>query len=135
MPPTNIDCELLFYSTYDNAVIHLGLEKEDNEDFYFPRTFFVEKSIYLKITIVFTILYCIICGLSVGSIMYGAYNDQREMFDFGNTIVYFWMFNPVGLILSIVGLFGKAPMRWYILCMVFMIAAWLSGLMAVASIF
>ena len=43
MPPTNIDCELLFYSTYDNAVIHLGLEKEDEEEFYFPRTFFVEK--------------------------------------------------------------------------------------------
>lgn len=43
MPPTNIECELLFYSAYDNAVIHLGLEKEDDEDFYFPRTFFVEK--------------------------------------------------------------------------------------------
>lgn len=43
MPPTNIDCELLFYSTYDNAVIHLGLEKEKDENFYFPRTFFVEK--------------------------------------------------------------------------------------------
>lgn len=43
MPPTNIDCELLFYSTYDNAMIHLGLEKEDDGDFYFPRTFFVEK--------------------------------------------------------------------------------------------
>lgn len=43
MPPTNIECELLFYSTYDNAVIHLGLEKEDDEEFYFPRTFFVEK--------------------------------------------------------------------------------------------
>ena len=43
MPPTNIDCELLFYSTYENAVIHLGLEKEDDEEFYFPRTFFVEK--------------------------------------------------------------------------------------------
>lgn len=43
MPPTNIDCELLFYSTYDNAVIHLGLEKENGEEYYFPRTFFVEK--------------------------------------------------------------------------------------------
>ena len=43
MPPTNIDYELLFYSIYDNAVIHLGLEKEDNENFYFSRTFFVEK--------------------------------------------------------------------------------------------
>ncbi|MBQ6845452.1 MAG: hypothetical protein IJO60_12580 [Agathobacter sp.] len=26
---------------YENAVIHLGLEKE--EDYYIPRTFFVEK--------------------------------------------------------------------------------------------
>ena len=43
MPPTNIDCELLFYSTYDNAVIHLGIEKEKDGKFYFPRTFFVEK--------------------------------------------------------------------------------------------
>lgn len=43
MPPTNIDCELLFYSMYDNAVIHLGLEKDSREDYYIPRTFFIEK--------------------------------------------------------------------------------------------
>lgn len=43
MPPTRIDCEILFYSTYDNAVIHLGLEKVEQEEYYIPRTFFVEK--------------------------------------------------------------------------------------------
>ena len=43
MPPTNINCELLFYSKYDNAVIHLGLEKDSEEEYYIPRTFFVEK--------------------------------------------------------------------------------------------
>ena len=95
----------------------------------------MKKSIYLKITVAFTILYCSICCLSVGSIMYGAYNDQNVMFDFGNTIVYFWMFNPMGLILSIIGLFGKSPKRWYILCIVFMMMMWLSGVMAIASIF
>ena len=95
----------------------------------------MKKSIYLKITIVFTILYCIICSLSVGTIMYGAYNDQDMMFDFGNAIVYFWVFNPIGLILSIVGLFSKVKKRWYILCMVIMIMMWLSGVMAIASIF
>lgn len=42
-PPTNIDCEILFYSTYDNAVIHLGLQKELRANYYVPRTFFVEK--------------------------------------------------------------------------------------------
>lgn len=44
MPPTQIDCELLFYSNYDNAVIHLGLEKH-TEGYYVPRTFFIEKLI------------------------------------------------------------------------------------------
>jgi hypothetical protein len=34
--------EMLFYSTYDNAVIHLGIDVDD-EGIYFPRTFFVEK--------------------------------------------------------------------------------------------
>ena len=43
MPPTNIDCELLFYSIYDNAVIHLGLEKKTGKNYYIPKTFFVEK--------------------------------------------------------------------------------------------
>lgn len=43
-PPTNIDCEILFYNTYENAVIHLGIKRDlDDPDFYIPRTFFVEK--------------------------------------------------------------------------------------------
>ena len=43
-PKTNIDCEILFYSNVenDNAIIHLGLEK-DSDEYYFPKTFFVEK--------------------------------------------------------------------------------------------
>lgn len=40
---TNIECEILFYSTYENAVIHLGLEKRSGEAYYIPRTFFIEK--------------------------------------------------------------------------------------------
>lgn len=40
-PPTSIDCELLFYSKYDNAIIHLGIISQN--DYYVPRTFFVEK--------------------------------------------------------------------------------------------
>lgn len=43
-PPTNIDCELLFYSIYDNTVIHLGIDWDSHENYYIPRTFFVEKS-------------------------------------------------------------------------------------------
>lgn len=42
-PPVKIESEILFYSTYENAVIHLGIDKEDDDDFYYPRSFFVEK--------------------------------------------------------------------------------------------
>ena len=42
-PPVKIESEILFYCTYENAVIHLGLDKNEREDYYFPRTFFVEK--------------------------------------------------------------------------------------------
>lgn len=95
----------------------------------------MKKLLLFKVTIAFTVLYCSICSLSVGSIMYGAYNDQNTLFDFGNRLVYLWMFNPIGLILSIVGLFGKATKRRYILCIVIMMVMWLSGVMAIASIF
>ena len=42
-PPVQIESEILFYSSYENSVIHLGIDKEDNSVFYYPRTFFVEK--------------------------------------------------------------------------------------------
>ncbi len=42
-PPTNIDSEIMFYSKYDEAVIHLGLEYNDDKKYHVPRTFFVEK--------------------------------------------------------------------------------------------
>ena len=42
-PPVKIESEILFYSTYENAVIHLGIDKEEDDNFYYPRSFFVEK--------------------------------------------------------------------------------------------
>ena len=40
----SIESEILFYSNVENdrAIIHLGIDKTDNE-YYIPRTFFVEK--------------------------------------------------------------------------------------------
>lgn len=42
-PPVRIESEILFYSAYENAVIHLGIDKENETEFYYPRSFFVEK--------------------------------------------------------------------------------------------
>lgn len=40
---TLVPCEILFYDEYENAYVHIGIDKEDDTDFYFPRTFLVEK--------------------------------------------------------------------------------------------
>ena len=44
-PPTKIDCEIMFYSMVegDNAIIHLGIKKDEKSEYYIPKTFFVEK--------------------------------------------------------------------------------------------
>lgn len=40
---TRIDCEILFYSEYFAAYIHLGIKRDDEQNCYFPMSFFVEK--------------------------------------------------------------------------------------------
>lgn len=53
-PPVNIECEVLFYSKHENAVVHLGIDIDD-EGIYFPRTFFVEKLGHEKAEDIYTI--------------------------------------------------------------------------------
>lgn len=43
MSPTNIECELLFYSMYDNAVIHLGWKKKIMRTFIFHEFFLLKN--------------------------------------------------------------------------------------------
>lgn len=42
-PPTRIDCDILFYTKEENAVVHLGIKKDEVLGYYIPKTFFVEK--------------------------------------------------------------------------------------------
>ena len=42
-PPTKIDCDILFYTKDENAIIHLGIKKDETLGYYIPKTFFVEK--------------------------------------------------------------------------------------------
>lgn len=45
LPPTKIDCDILFYSKVknDNAIIHLGIKKDTYLGYFIPKTFFIEK--------------------------------------------------------------------------------------------
>lgn len=40
---TRVECRLLFYDVFQNAYVHLGIEKKGENNFYIPRTFLVEK--------------------------------------------------------------------------------------------
>lgn len=42
-PPTKIDCDILFYTRNENAIVHLGIKEDETLGYYVPKTFFVEK--------------------------------------------------------------------------------------------
>ena len=59
----------------------------------------MQDSKYLKVTMVVTLIYCCLCFISTGCILYGS----DKVFQFGNNLVYLWMFNPIVIILSVIG--------------------------------
>ncbi len=42
-PPTKIDCDILFYTKDENAIIHLGIKKMRHWDITFPKLFLLRK--------------------------------------------------------------------------------------------
>ena len=42
-PPTKIDCDILFYTKNESAIVHLGIKEDETLGYYIPKTFFVEK--------------------------------------------------------------------------------------------
>jgi len=42
-PPTKIECQILFYNDYEKSILHLGIEPNDENTYYRPRTLFIER--------------------------------------------------------------------------------------------
>ncbi len=95
----------------------------------------MKRSKFLIFTLCSTLAYCFICFLSAGSILFGAYNDKHSIFEFGNRIIYFWLINPLGILMPIIGLFIDKPKRFFLLCMLLVTVSWWSALIMIASIF
>ena len=78
------------------------------------------------ITAAVTILYCCLCFVSSGCILYGASYESKSIFQFGDTLVYFWMFNPIAIILSVKGFIQRQKNRdIFILCAMLSIISWI----------
>lgn len=82
-----------------------------------------------------TIIYFLLCFLSVASILYGAYNNNfRELFEFGNIIIAFWLVNPMGLVVPIICMIGSDKKGVYIICMIINIISWVVAGSIIGSI-
>ena len=42
-PPTKIDCDILFYTRNENAIVHLGIKEDETLGYYIPKTFLLRK--------------------------------------------------------------------------------------------
>ena len=92
----------------------------------------IQNSKYLKVTMAVTLMYCCLCFISAGCILYGS----DKIFQFGNRLMRLWMFNPIVIILSFIGLIGRQKNRGkFILCAVLSIISWMVAGMMVAMRF
>ncbi len=88
------------------------------------------------ITAAVTILYCCLCFVSSGCILYGAFYESNSIFQFGNSLVYFWMFNPMAIILSVIGLIqGQKSRGIFILCVILSTISWIVASTMIATVF
>ena len=88
------------------------------------------------ITAAVTVLYCCLCFVSSGCILYGAFYESNSIFQFGNSLVYFWMFNPIAIILSVIGLIqGKKSRGIFILCVILSTISWIVAGTMIATVF
>ncbi len=42
-PPTKIQCRILFFNDFDKSILHLGIEPNNENTYYIPRTLLIER--------------------------------------------------------------------------------------------
>ena len=90
----------------------------------------------LVVTAAVTLLYCCLCFVSSGCILYGTFYESNSIFQFGNSLVHFWMFNPIAIILSVIGLMqSRKPHGIFILCAILSIISWIVAGTMMATVF
>ena len=90
----------------------------------------------LVIAVAVTILYCCLCFVSSGCILYGSFCESHSVFQFGNLLVYFWMFNPIVIILSVIGLIQKRKTCGiFILCTILSTISWIVAGTMIATVY
>jgi len=94
------------------------------------------KNKLLNATVLVTAIYCFICFVSAGCIIYGAFMEVPAVFQVGNILIYFWLFNPIVIILSVISAVRKKMKVLYaFLCSAAAAVCWITASVFIASIF
>lgn len=98
----------------------------------------MEKSKYGIFTFCHTLAYCLISFLSAGAILLGIYHDNDTIFHVGFLLVVFWMVNPLGLVVPLVGLVKNLLANkfklFFVLCILAACASWFVAGIMVGSV-
>ena len=96
----------------------------------------MKNSKLLAVTAVVTILYCCLCFASAGCVLYGAFCGADRVFQFGNSLVNFWLFDPIPMVLSVAGLVLRREQRGRFLLFAALSAiSWLAAGILMATVF
>ena len=72
-------------------------------------------------------IYCILCFLSSGFAAYGALEHDLRLFSVGTMLVHFWLFNPMGVVVALLGMRKNKRRMPFIINIVINIVCWLAA--------
>ena len=95
----------------------------------------MKKAAIFHIAWITTLLYCLLTIIVVCIFLMGCHSHTRQMFDLGSKLLPVWMINPMGLIVSVIGIVIERPKRFYGLCLAITTVVWLVAGLVVAPYF
>jgi len=72
-------------------------------------------------------IYCILCFLSSGLVAYGALEHDLHLFSVGKMLVPVWLFNPMGIVVALLGMRKNKYRMLFVINIVINIVCWLAA--------
>ena len=82
---------------------------------------------WLLLSACVTGIYCILCFVSSGFAAYGALEHDLRLFSVGTMLVHFWLFNPMGVVVALLGMRKNKRRMPFIINIVINIVCWLAA--------
>ena len=72
-------------------------------------------------------IYCILCFLSSGLVVYGALEHDLHLFSVGTMLVPVWLFNPMGIVAALLGMRKNKHRMPFVINIIINIVCWLAA--------